>query len=196
MAGALSDRSLQATVFAPTDDAFALALAELDLSAEQVLAQPALLQKVRLQLGGGSGEGGLVGWVLEQGGQRQLGRRLTSSNSRPSLTLPSLLHTKPPPPQILKYHVVPAPLNSAQLKDGTKLTTLLAAELPAPEKAVVYVANHQSFLDIYSLFHLNRPFKFISKTSNFKIPIIGWSMFLTGVGCVCACVCVCVRERE
>lgn len=64
MAGALSDRSLQATVFAPTDDAFALALAELDLSAEQVLAQPALLQKVRLELGGGSGEGGLVGWVL------------------------------------------------------------------------------------------------------------------------------------
>lgn len=52
--------------------------------------------------------------------------------------------------------------------------------LPPPEKAVVYVANHQSFLDIYSLFHLNRPFKFISKTSNFLIPIVGWSMFLTG----------------
>jgi hypothetical protein len=34
--------------------------------------------------------------------------------------------------------------------------------------------------DIYSLFHLQRPFKFISKTSNFYIPIIGWSMFLTG----------------
>ena len=35
--------------------------------------------------------------------------------------------------------------------------------------------------DIYSLFHLDRPFKFISKTSNFFIPIIGWSMFLTGM---------------
>ena len=34
--------------------------------------------------------------------------------------------------------------------------------------------------DIYSLFHLQRPFKFISKTSNFMIPIVGWSMFLTG----------------
>jgi 1-acyl-sn-glycerol-3-phosphate acyltransferase len=34
--------------------------------------------------------------------------------------------------------------------------------------------------DIYSLFHLQRPFKFISKTSNFLIPIVGWSMFLTG----------------
>jgi len=52
--------------------------------------------------------------------------------------------------------------------------------LPPSDRAVVYVANHQSFLDIYSLFHLNRPFKFISKTSNFLIPIIGWSMFLTG----------------
>jgi len=52
--------------------------------------------------------------------------------------------------------------------------------LPPPERGVVYVANHQSFLDIYSLFHLQRPFKFISKTSNFIIPIVGWSMFLTG----------------
>lgn len=52
--------------------------------------------------------------------------------------------------------------------------------LPPSHKPVVYVANHQSFLDIYSLFHLQRPFKFISKTSNFLIPIIGWSMFLTG----------------
>jgi 1-acyl-sn-glycerol-3-phosphate acyltransferase len=52
--------------------------------------------------------------------------------------------------------------------------------LPDPNAAAVYVANHQSFLDIYTLFWLDRPFKFISKTSNFLIPIIGWSMFLTG----------------
>lgn len=52
--------------------------------------------------------------------------------------------------------------------------------LPAVQQPAVYVANHLSFLDIFSLFHLNRPFKFISKTSNFFIPIIGWSMFLTG----------------
>ncbi|KAF8056785.1 1-acyl-sn-glycerol-3-phosphate acyltransferase [Scenedesmus sp. PABB004] len=52
--------------------------------------------------------------------------------------------------------------------------------LPPPGAPAVYVANHQSFMDIYSLFHLRRPFKFISKTSNFLIPIVGWSMFLTG----------------
>jgi len=52
--------------------------------------------------------------------------------------------------------------------------------LPSSSSPAVYVANHQSFMDIYSLFHLQRPFKFISKTSNFLIPIVGWSMFLTG----------------
>lgn len=55
-----------------------------------------------------------------------------------------------------------------------------AHNIPPVEQPAVYVANHLSFLDIFSLFHLARPFKFISKTSNFFIPIIGWSMFLTG----------------
>lgn len=31
--------------------------------------------------------------------------------------------------------------------------------LPGPNDACVYVANHQSYLDIFSLFHLRRPFK-------------------------------------
>ena len=52
--------------------------------------------------------------------------------------------------------------------------------LPRHDEAAVYVANHASFMDIYSMFHLRRPFKFISKTSNFLIPVVGWSMFLTG----------------
>ncbi|KAL3138602.1 hypothetical protein ABBQ32_006368 [Trebouxia sp. C0010 RCD-2024] len=55
-----------------------------------------------------------------------------------------------------------------------------AENLPPPDQPAVYVSNHQSFLDIFTLFHLNRSFKFVSKTSNFLIPIIGWSMFLTG----------------
>jgi 1-acyl-sn-glycerol-3-phosphate acyltransferase len=69
-----------------------------------------------------------------------------------------------------------------------KLTTFLyypvkivgLENLPPPNQPAVYVSNHLSFLDIYTLFHLHRDFKFISKTSNFLIPIIGWSMFLTG----------------
>mmetsp|Transcript_14175 Transcript_14175/g.42773 ORF Transcript_14175/g.42773 Transcript_14175/m.42773 type:complete len:341 (-) Transcript_14175:1423-2445(-) len=61
---------------------------------------------------------------------------------------------------------------------GIKLEGL--ENLPAFDEPAVYIANHQSFLDIFSLFHLGRPFKFVSKTSNFFIPIVGWSMFLTG----------------
>ncbi|KAL4853990.1 1-acyl-sn-glycerol-3-phosphate acyltransferase [Chlorella vulgaris] len=69
-----------------------------------------------------------------------------------------------------------------------KLSTLLfysvhiegLDNLPPADQPAVYVSNHQSFLDIYTLFHLHRDFKFISKTTNFLIPIVGWSMFLTG----------------
>ena len=61
-----------------------------------------------------------------------------------------------------------------------KITVEGREHLPKQDEPAVYVANHASFMDIFSLFHLKRPFKFISKTSNFIIPIIGWSMFLTG----------------
>ncbi|XP_024022792.1 1-acyl-sn-glycerol-3-phosphate acyltransferase 1, chloroplastic [Morus notabilis] len=53
--------------------------------------------------------------------------------------------------------------------------------LPPVQTPAVYVSNHQSFLDIYTLLTLGRPFKFISKTSVFLFPIIGWAMFLLGV---------------
>ncbi|XP_074281824.1 1-acyl-sn-glycerol-3-phosphate acyltransferase BAT2, chloroplastic-like [Silene latifolia] len=53
--------------------------------------------------------------------------------------------------------------------------------LPGPDTPAVYVSNHQSFLDIYALLTLERDFKFISKTSIFIYPIIGWAMFLLGV---------------
>ena len=53
--------------------------------------------------------------------------------------------------------------------------------LPQPDMPAVYVSNHQSFLDIYTLLTLGRCFKFISKTSIFVFPVIGWSMLLMGV---------------
>lgn len=49
-------------------------------------------------------------------------------------------------------------------------------------KGVVYVANHQSWSDIYSLCWLGIPLKFISKKAIFFIPVAGWVMFL--IGCV------------
>ena len=40
------------------------------------------------------------------------------------------------------------------------------------------VSNHQSLGDILVLFGLWRPFKWVSKASNFNIPFIGWNMRL------------------
>lgn len=53
--------------------------------------------------------------------------------------------------------------------------------LPSPDTPAVYVSNHQSFLDIYTLLTLGRNFKFISKTAIFLFPIIGWAMYLMGL---------------
>ena len=51
--------------------------------------------------------------------------------------------------------------------------------LPWKGPAVI-VANHASLVDILVLFDLFRPFKWVSKIENFKIPFIGWNMRLNG----------------
>lgn len=45
-------------------------------------------------------------------------------------------------------------------------------------KPAIIVANHESLIDILVLFGLYRPFKWVSKASNFKLPFIGWLMIL------------------
>ena len=44
----------------------------------------------------------------------------------------------------------------------------------------VMVANHLSLLDILVLFRLFHHFKWVSKTENFRVPVVGWNMHLTG----------------
>jgi len=44
----------------------------------------------------------------------------------------------------------------------------------------VIVANHASLVDVLVLFGLFRPYKWVSKLENFKIPFIGWNMSLNG----------------
>jgi 1-acyl-sn-glycerol-3-phosphate acyltransferase len=46
--------------------------------------------------------------------------------------------------------------------------------------AAVLVSNHASLADILVLFGLYRPFKWVSKASNFRLPFIGWNMRLNG----------------
>lgn len=44
--------------------------------------------------------------------------------------------------------------------------------------AAVLVSNHESLADILVLFGLYRPFKWVSKAENFRLPFIGWNMRL------------------
>ena len=52
-------------------------------------------------------------------------------------------------------------------------------KLPWRGPAVI-AANHQSLGDILVLFGLFRPFKWVSKASVFKVPFLGWNMWLNG----------------
>ena len=53
-------------------------------------------------------------------------------------------------------------------------------KLPWRGPAVI-VANHASLIDILTLFALYRPFKWVSKASNFRLPFLGWNMWLNQV---------------
>jgi 1-acyl-sn-glycerol-3-phosphate acyltransferase len=50
----------------------------------------------------------------------------------------------------------------------------------APHTPYVLVANHQSAADIMALSALAVPFKWTSKKENFRIPFVGWNMYLNG----------------
>lgn len=55
-----------------------------------------------------------------------------------------------------------------------------AHNLPPEGMPVVYVANHSSYLDIYSFAYLKRRIKYVSKAEIFKLPIVGWAMEMAG----------------
>ncbi|KAF2310397.1 hypothetical protein GH714_009064 [Hevea brasiliensis] len=52
--------------------------------------------------------------------------------------------------------------------------------LPSPDTPAVYVSNHQSFLDIYTLLTLGKPLG-LKQDWDILFPIIGWAMFMMGV---------------
>ncbi len=47
-----------------------------------------------------------------------------------------------------------------------------------PGVPYVMVANHQSLLDILVLFRLFTHYKWVSKIENFRVPCVGWNMWL------------------
>lgn len=48
----------------------------------------------------------------------------------------------------------------------------------APKTPYILAANHQSMTDIMALSALAVPFKWVSKKETFKLPFIGWNMYL------------------
>lgn len=54
----------------------------------------------------------------------------------------------------------------------------------APDRAYVLVSNHQSMTDIMALSFLAVPFKWVSKKEAFRLPFIGWNMYLNDYVCV------------
>lgn len=52
--------------------------------------------------------------------------------------------------------------------------------LPPPNTPVVYVANHASYIDIYSFAYLHRRIKYVSKAEIFRMPVVGWAMAMAG----------------
>ena len=58
--------------------------------------------------------------------------------------------------------------------------TITGREKLDSKKSYVYAANHQSIVDIVILYRLFTHFKWVSKIENFKIPFLGWNMWLNG----------------
>lgn len=52
--------------------------------------------------------------------------------------------------------------------------------VPPKGVSAVYVANHSSYLDIYSFAFLKRRIKYVSKAEIFKLPVVGWAMEMAG----------------
>lgn len=55
-------------------------------------------------------------------------------------------------------------------------TKVLNRERLPKDRPCVIIANHQSMADIIAVMGIYYPFKFVSKASLFKLPIIGWAM--------------------
>lgn len=78
------------------------------------------------------------------------------------------------------HHLIAKIWASLSIAPFFKLKIQGSENLPPQDSPAVYVSNHQSFLDIYTLLTLGRNFKFVSKTAIFLFPVVGWAMFLLG----------------
>mmetsp|Transcript_6826 Transcript_6826/g.13476 ORF Transcript_6826/g.13476 Transcript_6826/m.13476 type:complete len:288 (-) Transcript_6826:67-930(-) len=68
------------------------------------------------------------------------------------------------------YHKI-CPFQTTHVIDKEKIAKLNG-------QAVIFVCNHQSTTDIMLMYGIETHFKWVSKKSNFSIPLIGWNMSL------------------
>ncbi|MDX2192209.1 MAG: lysophospholipid acyltransferase family protein [Gemmatimonadales bacterium] len=58
--------------------------------------------------------------------------------------------------------------------------TVAHAERRDPRRQYVFVANHESFVDIFLLSHLPWEMKWMAKAELFRIPVMGWCLTMAG----------------
>ena len=63
-----------------------------------------------------------------------------------------------------------------RLMPGWQIEVLGRENLPGPDVTMVMVANHESFADIWAMCYLDIQFRWLSKESIFRLPMIGHAM--------------------
>ncbi len=58
--------------------------------------------------------------------------------------------------------------------------TVTGREKIDPSRPCIYVANHQSMVDVLAIFAARLPALWVSKIENFYAPFLGWNMYLNG----------------
>lgn len=58
--------------------------------------------------------------------------------------------------------------------------TVVGREKVDPDRPCIYVANHQSMVDVLAIFAARLPALWVSKVENFYAPFLGWNMYLNG----------------
>ena len=67
-----------------------------------------------------------------------------------------------------------------QMMPGWKIEVTGQENLPGDDEPVVIVANHESMSDIWAMYYLDIQFRWLSKDTVFKIPMVGQAMRWAG----------------
>lgn len=66
-----------------------------------------------------------------------------------------------------------------RMAPGCRVEVVGREKLPAG-RPVIFMANHQSYVDVPSLFFLPGQFKWMADDGLFRIPVFGWAMWMAG----------------